>query len=422
MKLLLLNATANTGSTGRIAEEIGLLAQQSGYEVRFAYGRKAVNSKLPLIKIGNDWDMRWHGLKSRMWDAHGFGSRSATIALIKELEAWKPDIVNIHNLHGYYINIELLFDYLKRVQIPVVWTFHDCWPFTGHCAHYERVNCYKWQTECYHCPNRKGYPESWFIDHSTFNFYKKKELFNGLNHLTIVTPSQWLAKQLSKSFLSSFPVGVIHNGVDLDVFRPSDNHNEIRLKYSLSTQAIVLGVANTWKKRKALEDFVVLSHIINKDVQIVLVGITAAQAKDLPNNIKAISRTENTTELAALYSAAAVFVNPTYVDNFPTTNIEALACGTPVITYRTGGSPEAVDSETGVVLEKGDVEGLKIAIEDIVNNGKDFYSSACRERAERLYNKEDRFKDYVDLFEVTLKNKKHCDNLAQNLNKSNDHK
>jgi glycosyltransferase involved in cell wall biosynthesis len=139
MKLLLLNASANTGSTGRIAEEIGLLAQQSGYEVHFAYGRKAVNSKLSLIKIGNKWDMRWHGLKSRMWDAHGFGSKRATMALIKELDAWKPDIVNIHNLHGYYINIELLFEYLKRVQIPVVWSFHDCWPFTGHCAHFERV-------------------------------------------------------------------------------------------------------------------------------------------------------------------------------------------------------------------------------------------------------------------------------------------
>ena len=400
MKLLLLNATANTGSTGRIAEEIGLLAQQEGYEVRFAYGRKAVNSKLPLIRIGNKWDMRWHGLKSRMWDAHGFGSRLATKAFIKELEAWKPDIVNIHNLHGYYINIELLFDYLKRVQIPVVWTFHDCWPFTGHCAHFERVGCERWKTECHTCPNRKGYPASLFMDRSTQNFRIKKEFFNGLNNLIIVTPSQWLANHVANSFLSQYPVKLIHNGVDINIFKPVDNSESIRNKYGLSDKSIVLGVANTWKKRKALQDFIALSEILDEDIQIVLVGMTAEQSKGLPPNIKAIARTENQHELAALYSAAAVFLNPTYVDNFPTTNIEALACGTPVITYRTGGSPEAVDTETGVMIEKGDLEGLKKAINQIIYNGKNAYAKKCRSRAMTYYNKNDRFIDYIDLFNL----------------------
>jgi glycosyltransferase involved in cell wall biosynthesis len=405
MKLLLLNTTANTGSTGRIAEEIGLLAQQSGYEVRFAYGRKAVNSKLPLFKIGNKWDMRWHGVKSRFWDAHGFGSRHATKALIRELEVWKPDIVNIHNLHGYYINIELLFEYLKRVQVTVVWTFHDCWPFTGHCSHFERVGCDRWKTECYACPNRKGYPTSFLVDRSTQNFRIKKEIFNGINNLTIVTPSQWLANHVANSFLSQYPVKLIHNGVDLKIFKPFDNSESIRNKYGLSDKSIVLGVANTWKKRKALQDFIALSEILDKDIQIVLVGMTAEQSKGLPKNIKAIARTENQQELAALYSAAAVFVNPTYVDNFPTTNIEALACGTPVITYRTGGSTEAVDGETGIVVEKDDVAGLKKAIESVVNNGKEYYRDKCRERAVRLYNKEDRFNDYIQLFDhLLLKN------------------
>ena len=404
MKLLLLNATANTGSTGRIAEEIGLLAQQSGYEVRFAYGRKAVNSKLPLIRIGNKWDMRWHGLKSRMWDAHGFGSRLATKAFIKELEAWKPDIVNIHNLHGYYINIELLFDYLKRVQIPVVWTFHDCWPFTGHCAHFERVGCERWKTECHTCPNRKGYPASLFMDRSTQNFRIKKEFFNGLNNLIIVTPSQWLANHVANSFLSQYPVKLIHNGVDINIFKPVDNSESIRNKYGLSDKSIVLGVANTWKKRKALQDFIALSEILDKDIQIVLVGMTTEQASELPPNIKAIARTENQQELAALYSAAAVFVNPTYVDNFPTTNIEALACGTPVVTYRTGGSPEAIDAETGIVVEKGDADSLKVAVEIVVDKGKAAFSENCRRRAVTLYNKTERYKDYVNIYNSVLQN------------------
>ena len=399
MKLLLLNASANTGSTGRIAEEIGLLAQQSGYEVRFAYGRKAVNSRLSLIKIGNQWDMRLHGVVSRLWDAHGFASRLATKALIKELEAWKPDMVNIHNLHGYYINIELLFEYLKRVQIPVVWTFHDCWPFTGHCSYFDRYDCRKWETECHHCPNRKGYPESWFFDRSKKNFRLKKNIFNGLENLTIVTPSAWLANHVSRSFLKNYPVKVIHNGVDMKVFHPQIN-SEIARKYGIENKTFVLGVASIWDRRKGLDDFIGLRKLLAADIQIVLVGLTADQAKDLPINIKAISRTENQQELAALYSAAAVFVNPTYVDNFPTTNIEALACGTPVITYRTGGSPEAVDAETGVVVEKGDVEGLKEAIEDVVMIGKTYYSEKCRKRAVRLYNKEDKYREYLEIFGV----------------------
>lgn len=403
MKLLLLNATANTGSTGRIAEEIGLLAEQSGFEVRFAYGRREVNSRLPLLKIGTDRDKRWHGVMSRLCDAHGFASRQATQALVRELEIWKPDIVNIHNLHGYYIHIGELFDYLKRMQIPVVWTFHDCWPFTGHCAHFERVGCDRWKSECFNCPNRNGYPTSFFVDRSTQNFRKKKEIFNGLNNLTIVTPSQWLAKHVANSFLSAYPIKLIYNGVDLNVFKPHNNAENVRFKYGLSDKAIVLGVANTWKKRKALKDFIALGDMLHKDIQIVLIGMTAEQARDLPQNIKAISRTENQQELAVLYSAADVFVNPTYIDNFPTTNIEALACGTPVITYRTGGSPEAIDTETGVVVEKGDMEGLKATIERIVEREKVFYSEKCRERAMKLYDSKKRYNDYVDIFKLSLK-------------------
>lgn len=206
MKLLLLNASANTGSTGRIAEEIGRLAKLSGYEVWMGYGRQSVNSELNGIQIGTDVDFKIHALESRLFDNHGFSSRKTTQQFISEIEKIKPDIINIHNLHGYYIHVGILFEYLKRVQIPVVWTFHDCWPFTGHCAYFERVGCDRWKTECFDCPNRKGYPATLIVDMSTKNFRKKKEIFNGMSNLVIVTPSQWLADQVVNSFLSAYPV------------------------------------------------------------------------------------------------------------------------------------------------------------------------------------------------------------------------
>jgi len=403
MKLLLLNTSANTGSTGRIAEEIGLLAQQSGFDVRFAYGRQAVNSRLSLIKIGNKWDVRWHGVFSRMFDAHGFASKQATKKLIAELKKWKPDLVNIHNIHGYYINIELLFEYLKKEQIPVVWTFHDCWPFTGHCSYFDRYNCMKWQTGCHHCPNLNGYPESWFIDRSRANYLKKKSIFGGLKNLTIITPSQWLGKHVNKSFLKDYPVQVIHNGLDLTVFNETID-DKIFEKYQISGK-YALGVASTWDNRKGLNDFVSLRNILSNEIQIVLVGLTAKQSAELPQGVMSIPRTENARELAVLYSGAQAFVNPTLVDNFPTTNIEALACGTPVITYNTGGSPEAVDEKTGIVVEKGNVVALKEAIENVLINGKEDYSNNCRHRAEELFNKNDRYSDYIALFSQLLSNK-----------------
>jgi len=396
-KLLLLNVTANTGSTGRIAEEIGLLAEQSGFEVRFAYGRKAVNSQLRLIKIGNKWDIRWHGVKSRLWDAHGFGSRHATKALIEELKVWKPDIVNIHNLHGYYVNVEILFEYLKRVQIPVVWTFHDCWPFTGHCSFFERVSCEKYKTQCNQCPLSKYYPESWFLDNSRDNFRKKAKLFNGLDKLQIVTPSRWLANLVNQSFLKNYPVNIIHNGIDLNVFKPTENKTILK-KYNLEPLSYILGVASIWDRRKGLDDFLSLGTLISDNQKIVLVGLSGKQLKSLPENIIGIARTENLDELVQLYSNALVFVNPTYVDNFPTTNLEALACSTPVVTYRTGGSPEAVNSNTGFILEKGDIRSIVQKITEIKTIDINTQKKYCRNRAELMFNKNDRFFDYIKLF------------------------
>lgn len=397
MKLLLLNATANTGSTGRIAEEIGMLAQQTGFVVKMAYGRNAVNSRLPLLKIGNKWDIRSHGLESRLFDNHGFASRKATQKFIEEIEEWKPDIIQIHNLHGYYINVEILFNYLKKIQMPVVWTFHDCWPFTGHCSYFDRVNCHKWETQCRQCPNKKGYPESWFIDRSKTNFIRKKNIFNGIKSLTIVTPSAWLAQHVKRSFLRDYPVRVINNGIDLKLFNPGTSEMVLN-KYNIIENKFILGVANVWDARKGLNDFIALRQKLPTEIPIVLVGLSMKQSTRLPAGIIAIPRTENIQELAALYTAASVFVNPTYVDNFPTTNIEALACGTPIVTYNTGGSPEAVDAETGTVVEKGNLEGLKIAIEILLLADKSKISILCRQRATQYFNQQDRYNDYITLY------------------------
>lgn len=398
MKLLQINTTVNTTSTGRIAEEIGQTVMDAGHKSVIAYRKEGpADSRSKLIKIGNDLDMYLHGIKTRLFDLHGFGSKRATRGLVNEIEKEDPDVIGLHNLHGYYLNIEILFNYLKKVQKPVVWTFHDCWPFTGHCAYFDSVDCTKWKTGCHDCPLKTKYPASYLVDNSEWNFAKKRELFNGLENLTIVTPSRWLSELVKKSFLQNYPVEVIHNGIDTTVFSPSSENLPAEL--ILRNKKIVLGVASVWDQRKGLQDFIKLNSVLGSDYQIVLAGLNETQRKDLPDGITAIPRTENVQQLAALYSAAEVFVNPTWIDNFPTTNIEALACGTPVITYKTGGSPEAIDSETGLVVEQGDIQGLNKAILKVSKNGKELYRSKCRMRAENYFNKDERFRDYLKLYE-----------------------
>lgn len=402
LKLLQINTSVNTGSTGRIAEEIGSTAMKAGFGSYIAYGRMARESKSQLIHIGNVASVRRHALTSRLWDNHGFASTKATKLFVKGLERINPDIIHLHNLHGYYLNVEVLFDYLKKVQKPIVWTLHDCWPMTGHCSHFDFVRCDRWKTGCYACPNLKGYPVSLFLDRSKQNFEKKKKIFTEVSNITFVTPSHWLKSVVQESFFENYPVKVIHNGVDLDVFKPIRSE-EVRSKYDIQYDTkIVLGVASIWGRRKGLNDFVQLKERMGEDVQIILVGLNEKQLSNLPKGILGIRRTENVEELAALYAMADVFVNPTWVDNFPTTNIEALACGTPVVTYQTGGSPEAITDVTGKVVERGDVEALREAILEILVRERDVYRIECRERAEKFFNKEDRYRDYVELYKSLI--------------------
>lgn len=398
MKALQINTTVSTTSTGRIAEEIGQTLQNHGHESFIAYKNLGPQgSKSDLIKIGDNLDVYLHGLKSRLLDQHGFGSKRATKNLLQKIIDIDPDVIGLHNLHGYYLNVEVLFNFLKKVQKPVIWTLHDCWPFTGHCSFFDYVSCEKWKTECHNCPLSDKYPASWLIDNSKKNFHRKKRLFNGLKNLIIVTPSRWLKNLVSQSFLSDYPVQVIHNGIDLEQFKPVET-GRFEAKYKLSGKNILLGVASVWDRRKGLKYFLELSKHLDDSFRIILIGLPDEKIKQLPENIIGIQRTENIDELVSFYSAADVFVNPTLVDNFPTTNLEALACGTPVITFDTGGSPEAIDQDTGMVVQRGDSKGLHISVSKIVENGKPFYEKSCRHRAVKLYNKKDRFRDYLNLY------------------------
>lgn len=366
MKVLLINAVCGTGSTGKICAEIAQKYEREGHEVKIAYGRDGFvpeQFRKYAVRIGTDLDVRLHGVYTRLTDRHGFGSVQATQKFLRWAEAYDPDVLWLHNVHGYYINIELLFKWIKtRPDMQVKWTLHDCWTFTGHCSHFTFVGCDKWQTGCYDCPQKTEYPASLVCDASRWNYEKKKELFTGIKNMTVITPSKWLAELVKKSFLGEYPVEVVYNTINTDVFKPTES--DFRKKYGLENKKIVLGVASTWGPRKGLDDFAKLADMLDDRFRIVLAGVTPEQAKALPEKILSIYRTNNQQELAEIYTASDVFVNLTYEDNYPTVNLEAQACGTPVLTYRTGGSVESVPAEN--VVDVGDLPAMVEKIRSMV--------------------------------------------------------
>ena len=338
-RILFINSVCN-GSTGTICKNLYKAAKDAGHTCCIAYGRGDAPEGFNTIKIGNQLDIYLHVLKARLFDASGFGSKKATKDLIKQIEEFKPDVIHLHNIHGYYVNIEILFNYLKQhPEIKKIWTLHDCWSFTGHCAYYTYAKCDKWQICCNgNCPNKKEYPQTVFSNIKS-NFNKKKEIFSNVENMILVTPSKWLKDEVGKSYLKDYPIEVINNGVDINVFKPTPSH--IKQQYGIENKKVILGVASVWDKRKGLDTFIELSKELDDQYQIVLIGLNKKQIEQLHNNIIGISRTENVQELVKWYSAADVYFNPTLEDNYPTTNLEAIACGTPVVTFNTGGSPES---------------------------------------------------------------------------------
>ncbi len=355
MKILMINSVCGIRSTGRICTDLAEGLSAEGHEVKIAYGREAVPEKYEkyAVKIGSDIDLKLHGIGTRLFDNHGFCSSSATKKFLAWADKYNPDLLWLHNLHGYYINVELLFEWIKkRPQMQVKWTLHDCWAFTGHCSYFSMIGCEKWKEHCEHCPKKKEYPTSYLADASRKNFDRKCRVFTGVENMTLITPSKWLAELVKQSFLGEYPVEVHYNKIDTEVFKPTES--DFRQRHGLQNKKIVLGVASIWDKRKGLEDFVKLHKLLDESCSIVLVGVDEAQASLLPQDVVWVKRTNSTRELAQIYTAADVFFNPTYEDNYPTTNLEAQACGTPVITYRTGGSVESVPDEN--VVEQGDLE------------------------------------------------------------------
>lgn len=388
-KLLQINVTANWGSTGKIAEQIGLCAMANGWESYIAYGRMMNPSKSKLIKIGSQQDVYEHYIEGRYFDNEGLASRRATKNFIKLIDEIKPDIIQLHNIHDHYFNYRIFFEYLNQTDIKVVWTFHDCWAFTGSCFHFVHYNCLKWQKECDECIQR-----SRFMDKSRKNYFLKKRLFTSCKNLTIVPCSNWMGDLVKQSFLKNKRIKVIHNGVDLNVFKFISGIKHDNAKFR------VIAVSNIWTPYKGLNDILKLRDLLSSDFDIIMVGLTEKQINELPLGVHGILRTQNIHELVKLYNEANVLINPTYVDTFPTVNLEAIACGTPVITYRTGGSPESVDEKTGVVIEQGNVDALAEAIRQIKRTP--LLYTDCRLRAEMYFDKDKCFREYIDLYESLI--------------------
>ena len=390
MKIVQINTVYGNGSTGKICKSISNLLTDKGIEnyILYSLGR----SENPnTIACSTKWYTKTQALKSRVLGNYGFNSKWETRKMIAHLERINPDVIHIHNIHGHDCHLGMLFRYLRKKEIKVFWTFHDCWAFTASCPHFTMAKCDQWKTECRNCPQIRQ--TSWFVDRSSTLYRRKKELFSGLD-LTIITPSQWLADLVKESFLKEYPVRVIHNGIDLSIFKPTES--DFREKYGIGDRHIVLGVAFGWGQRKGLDVFIELAKRLDAKYQIVLVGTDDKVDKLLPDNIISIHRTQNQKELAEIYTAADVFVNPTREENYPTVNMEAIACETPVITFDTGGSKEIICVNTGIVVPTGDIDRLETEIICTCNFG--FDKTIMRKNAIK-FDEKNRYEEYVMLYE-----------------------
>ena len=368
---------------------------KKGDEPAVAFGRKQGLNEIRSYKIGDISSTLFHVLMTRVFDMHGLFSKKATRGLLDYIDDFKPDIVHLHNLHGYYLNLKLLFEYIAKKQIKVVWTLHDCWALTGHCSHFEYVQCDKWQNECYKCPQKSEYPKCFLFDISKKNYIFKKVLFTLPKDMIIITPSEWLKKIVKKSYLSKYEVKTINTGIDLKMFKKTDS--DFKTVLGLKDKKVVLGVASPFTYKKGLNDFIKLSTLIDKRYKIVLAGLSEKQINKLPKNILGLKRMENAKEMAKLYSMSDIFLNPTKEDTFPTTILEALACGTPVITYDVGGCSEAVDNECGLLVKSNNIDGLLDAIKKVEKNS--LSESDCINKA-KDYNKEKQVLKTYDVYNL----------------------
>lgn len=395
-KILLINAVCGIGSTGRIVADLWKTLKDNGYEAKVAFGvgKGFFVDEQDQFKFNNKLGYYWHNALSRITDRAGFYSSIPTLILLHFIDRYKPDLIHLHNLHGYYINIRLLFNYIKRHNIPIVWTLHDCWAFTGHCTHFDYIGCYRWKINCFSCPQRIEYPQSLVLDRSSRNFVQKKKLLTSLDKMSIVTPSVWLANCVKQSFLSKYDVTSIPNGIDVTIFHPVKS--DIRQRLSIpNNKKIILTVANVWNEKKGFSDVIRLSRILPvNEYQVVMVGVTKPQLSLLPHSIIGIERTENINELVELYSAADIFFNPSKEETMGMVTIEALACGTPAIVYDRTAVPEAVDMNTGIIINSDNL----FEIQRIIERFK-FDAKACQQRVEESFSEDNMSARYIATYQ-----------------------
>ncbi len=398
MKVLQINTVCGILSTGRICTDLAEVLEANGHECKIAYGRMNVPEKYQkyAIKVGNSFTNKIDAVFSRVFDNAGLNSTIPTLRLIKKIKAYAPDIIHLHNIHGSYINIKILFKFLKKYNKPVVWTLHDCWTYTGHCAHFTAKGCEKWKTRCFKCPQKHLYPRSLFLDRSKRNYRLKKKLFTSLDKVTLITPSQWLADVSKQSFLGKYNIQPIPNGVDLEVFKPTEG--DFRQKYGLEDKKIILGVASAWGKNKGVDEFAALSQSLDDSYKVVMVGVKDEMVATLPKEILTISRTHDVKELAEIYTAADVFLNPSRQETMGLTTVEAMACGTPVVTSNLTAVPEVVDENSGIVCENLELDTIKTAIFEVL--GRDYPKT--RKRAEE-YEKIAQYQKYISVYESMFK-------------------
>lgn len=401
MNIWQINVVGGSGSTGRLAAGIDQALRERGHRGTLAFGRGEAPPGSRSCRLGPRASVAAHVLHTRLTDRHGFASAASTRALLRRMEAERPDVIHLHNLHGYYLHVGLLFNWLKRTGIPVLWTLHDCWAFTGHCAFFDFADCPRWETGCHHCPQVKSYPASWGADASVRNWRDKRALFTDVPHLTLVTPSRWLGELADRSFLGGYPIHVVPNGVDRTLFRPRPEEGAaLRRRFGIGgEETLLLAAANVWEPRKGLRHLEELASRLPEGVRLAVAGLAPGQGDGLPSSVVRLPRIAGAEEMAAWYSAADAFVNPTREDNFPSVDLEAMACGTPVAAFDTGGVAEALDEATGRVVRPGDSAALLAAALELVSEDR---REACVDRVAQRYDGRLQFQQYVELYESIL--------------------